>query len=362
MASVQELILAAQAKQKPQPLSQLAQLVNAASSGYSEGITQKNVNAEAELRKAQVVKQLVEAHQAQQEMDSQAAMLSDPSNPFRKQVQETLGAQAEQALREKQAAVGAPKPPTTPAGKFETTWSQDEKGRVSRSVKEVSPKQADVPSGYRTKPDGSMEFIPGGPADPTVRTKLEKLPTGFQRNAAGDLEPIPGGPADIKAQQDKEKADIALANQTDKAKSINASIDGAMTKVNNWSAGAGGALAKVPLTQAKSLAVDLQHIKSMLGIDQLTEMKSQSKTGASGFGQLSDRELEVITSAVANLDQTQDPEQLKKSLGDIKTHYQNWLDIQAGKNPYDASGGAGGNETPAQRKARLISELQGAKH
>lgn len=40
---------------------------------------------------------------------------------------------------------------------------------------EMKPKD-DAPSGYRTAPDGSLQFIPGGPADPALKAKSEGDP------------------------------------------------------------------------------------------------------------------------------------------------------------------------------------------
>lgn len=43
-----------------------------------------------------------------------------------------------------------------------------------------------APAGYRYKPDGSMEYIPGGPADPSKPVPTRNMrPTGDQSNAAG---------------------------------------------------------------------------------------------------------------------------------------------------------------------------------
>lgn len=48
------------------------------------------------------------------------------------------------------------------------------------------------PSGYRAATDGSLEPIPGGPADrPSVA-----VPAGYRQKQDGSLEPVPGGPAD----------------------------------------------------------------------------------------------------------------------------------------------------------------------
>lgn len=326
MASVQELLLAAQAKQKKSPLSMLADVINAGSTGYSEGVKLKNDQSETDLRRAQVAKTLIEAQQAQAEMAAQEQL--------RKQFEERLAVTTEQNLRTAQAGVAAPKPAATPAGKFETTWSQDEKGRISRSIKEVSPKQADVPTGYKDNGDGTYSFIPGGPADPATKIKTTAAPAGFRWTADGALEAIPGGPADQKSLAEKEKSDLALANQKEKATLITSKIDEALPMIDNLSAGMGSVLKNVPLTKAKDLSAVLDTVKSNLGFDQLAEMKAQTRTGASGLGALSDREMTLLTSARASLDQGQSPAQLRDSLNQIKTHYNNWLQIQDGVNPY----------------------------
>lgn len=79
------------------------------------------------------------------------------------------------------------------------------------------------PGGYRRKPDGSLEFIPGGPADPKqvgslAETRREVIinnplpggsgggaPAGYRSTPEGNLEFIPGGPADPAQKQRPEK-------------------------------------------------------------------------------------------------------------------------------------------------------------
>jgi hypothetical protein len=53
---------------------------------------------------------------------------------------------------------------------------------------------------------------------------------------------------------------------------------------------------------------------------------------------------------VASLDQGQSPEQLRKSLGDIKTHYTNWKNAVSGK-PAQAKPPAAAPAAPAQTKS-----------
>lgn len=339
MASVQELLLAAQAKQKPQLGSQLAQLINAASSGYTEGNNLRNVKSEADLRRAEIIKKLVETQQIQQEADAQIQLQ-------KQKAQEEIGIQSEQNIRSGQAGIANPTEIPTPAGKFKTVWNTNEKGQLSKVQTRESPKTVETPTGYRSTANGNLEFIPGGPADPANKAASTKAPPGFRWTPEGNLETIPGGPTDIKAQLKAEKDKLAQADMQDKSTRLISHIDEALTKVGSSSAGAGALLKNVPLTKAKNLSADLENIKAMLGIEQLAALKAASPTGASGFGALSDRELNVITSAVANLDQSQDPGQLRKNLTEIKTHYQNLLKLQQGVNPYENGGSSDNPATP----------------
>lgn len=170
-----------------------------------------------------------------------------------------------------------------------------------------------------------------------------KAPPGYRFTSEGDLEIIPGGPADAKAQAEKTKADVALSSQKERANLVIGKVDNALGKVSNLTAGYGSKLSNVPGTDAKDLASTLDTIKANLGFDQLAEMKNQSKAGASGLGALSEQEMKLLISARTSLDQGQSPAQLSKNLGDVKTHLQNWLQMEQGINPYQGKGGGGGN-------------------
>jgi hypothetical protein len=54
----------------------------------------------------------------------------------------------------------------------------DARSRESTAATLASGNAGRAPVGYRFKPDGTLEFIPGGPADPT--TKMDKAPTEAQ--------------------------------------------------------------------------------------------------------------------------------------------------------------------------------------
>lgn len=69
---------------------------------------------------------------------------------------------------------------------------------------------------------------------------------------------------------------------------------------------------------ATDLRGQIDTIKAAIGMGKIQEMKAQSQTGATGFGQLAIRELDRIEAAVGSLDQAQSPEELKKRLGIIR--------------------------------------------
>lgn len=184
-----------------------------------------------------------------------------------------------------------------------------------------------------TAPKGSIVTRPNsGPGG-------NKAPAGYRYTPDGNLEMIPGGPADTKSQMEKQRQDQALASLNQDAQMTIAKIDSTLGKINGMTAGGmGQATSGIPfigqLTGATDLTADLDSIASSLGLNKLMEMKNNSKAGASGMGQLSDREMTLLTSAIASIKQSQNPEQLKRKLLEIKNHYQNIIQMSQGINPY----------------------------
>jgi len=184
-----------------------------------------------------------------------------------------------------------------------------------------------------TAPKGSIVTRPNsGPGG-------NKAPSGYRYTPDGNLEMIPGGPADTKSQMEKQRQDQALASLNQDAQMTIAKIDSTLGKINGMTAGGTGqATSGIPflgqLTGATDLTADLDSIASSLGLNKLMEMKNNSKAGASGMGQLSDREMTLLTSAIASIKQSQNPEQLKRKLLEIKNHYQNIIQMSQGINPY----------------------------
>ena len=95
-----------------------------------------------------------------------------------------------------------------------------------------------------------------------------------------------------------------------------------------------GAFGHVPVlgqgtTDLKSA---LDTIRANLSFDRLTQMREESKTGGA-LGSVTERELDLLGSAVASINQSQSEEQLRKNLARVEQHYRRSMALMAGENP-----------------------------
>ena len=156
-------------------------------------------------------------------------------------------------------------------------------------------------------------------------------------------------------------APIMEAARAQKEASVSAALDGlalvedVKKRTSNWTTGYGNTLlAHVPLSAAKDYAADLETLKSKLGADVLAEMKSQSKTGATGLGALNMAELKMVQTKIANIDPSQSPTQIQKNLNEIERYYQKRAGLPV--NERIVSGEAP-TETGLKKKTMKFGEL-----
>jgi len=141
-----------------------------------------------------------------------------------------------------------------------------------------------------------------------------KPPMGYRFKADGSLEAIPGGPADNKIQG-------ALNQDTSSMNSGLASFDRLAAAANEaltapglpGTAGLRGAIPNIPGSDAADAAAKLNTLKSQIAFGVLQEMRNNSKTGGA-LGAVSDKEQEMLKSALAPLEKSQSIEELRKSL------------------------------------------------
>jgi len=165
---------------------------------------------------------------------------------------------------------------------------------VAYSTPGAPPKPKEAPAGYRFKPDGSLEFIPGGPADPGVK-----------------------GPG--KGDKAKTQA-LAAADQIDSA--ISAAQDLLNNKdIDSYLGNFQGRLPSWISSGRNDFNRDLEALKTKVGINALQTMRAMSPTGGA-LGQVSDFENKMLQQSLASLDTTQSEDQFKKNLQKVIGSFQ----------------------------------------
>lgn len=185
------------------------------------------------------------------------------------------------------------------------------------------------------------------PNDPTAGM-TPKARSEYQAKKAIEL-------ADKEAMRPKAEASLnAALSQADRM--VN-SIQALKEQAKNPSATgfAGQILRNIGGTKAADLAANTTVADANNFINALAELKSNSPTGASGLGSLTEREGNKIQSLVANLDTTQSGPQLQKQYDNLaKEMNASKQRIQRAFNDYYGAGQGGGAESapiPGARKA-----------
>lgn len=116
------------------------------------------------------------------------------------------------------------------------------------------------------------------------------------------------------------KVDGTISTARDVASSISETrllLNDLYKKTGNKSTGFGSYLAKIPAFQAKDWYEAKEVIISRLAVDKMKELKAMSPTGSTGFGALSERELETLQKQLGSLEQSLDPEDIQRNIAQI---------------------------------------------
>lgn len=114
-------------------------------------------------------------------------------------------------------------------------------------------------------------------------------------------------------------------------------IDRLIPKVSRRTVGVGSLMQGVPESSARNFKAELDTLKANIAFGELTAMREASKTGGA-LGQVSERELALLESALGALDQGQSPQQFIQQLNLIKASIQRWQQAVAGQGAAPAGG------------------------
>jgi hypothetical protein len=129
-------------------------------------------------------------------------------------------------------------------------------------------------------------------------------------------------PASLEA---KKKAQQGIQSQIDTIDADLANIFEARKIVSPTSAGFGAILGIVPTTDARRLQTLITGIDAAKVFSELTKLREASATGASGLGQVTEREISLLQNRLRALDPYGDPAKLKDDLDYIANE---WKKIQ----------------------------------
>lgn len=185
------------------------------------------------------------------------------------------------------------------------------------------------PSAWAGAPDGASVQLPNQQAPQQLRSapKPQAAPAGYQYNASGTLDMIPGGPAQVAADARNEAAAARRAADEAKAEAANQAT---LTRQSESAAAAQGLIDAIDtLTESpgyselgtttgdfklstpyirsdvKDSDAQLKNIGGQVALATMARLRSLSSQGATGFGALSQQELKLLENALATLSSDQ---------------------------------------------------------
>lgn len=144
-----------------------------------------------------------------------------------------------------------------------------------------------------------------------------------EAGAAGTIkqsEALGSGRGQTQAEREASQGKVIanLERTQSRTERVNRLVDDLIPRANNFTTGMIGAnLADYRGTPQYDLAADLKTLQALAGFSELEEMRANSPTGGA-LGQVSERELALLQSTLANIEQAQSPEQLQRNLAEFK--------------------------------------------
>jgi hypothetical protein len=139
----------------------------------------------------------------------------------------------------------------------------------------------------------------------------------------------PGHPDYIKKQEAevaKQKLKSKQVNDTFKIRSAMGKMDSALKAANAGNTGMMSALFSwVPGTSQHNFSERVQSIEAGLVLETMMTLKSESQHGSTGFGQLNEKELKTMQSAIESVALTQSLDEWKGAMKELQRVYKNQL-------------------------------------
>ena len=172
--------------------------------------------------------------------------------------------------------------------------------------------------GGQAAPQGAPAPAPGQPPRPGAPAAPAAVPP------VGAV-----SPKDLELQQQQARARGAVRDAAGAALQSKTLIDDLTNMVGITSTGFVGNKMREwigPGTDAYNLGANIKTLQARLAFGELQKMRDLSKTGGA-LGNVSEKELDLLMSAVSQLDPNQSGDLLRANLRKVKEHYDRWLDL-----------------------------------
>ncbi|MGA0588718.1 hypothetical protein ACO2Q2_16565 [Dyella sp. KRB-257] len=225
-----------------------------------------------------------------------------------------------------------------------------------------------------TPTGGGLGYSP--PKNVRTLTPQEVKQYGLPEGTVAQVDPtgkidVVSNPPQMSAAQEAIQA-VKAQKATEAQQATVQGIDGSIQQIDqllkapgfeNLGTFMGDTFGRIPHTDTANARALLDTIGNQSLLNTLSNLKSLSATGASGFGNLTDSEGRIIRNAQVNLGENQNNDQLRNNLIDYKNKLQRTRDRIAGAQiRFDQSAQGGGqsdSQQPAMSRPRAVNPQTG---
>ena len=180
------------------------------------------------------------------------------------------------------------------------TYQMPDGSILTVAIKDFSAQQ-------QAEAQGGIEVPSGGAPSAPQAGQTQPRPSAPTQSGTQVIET----PASISA---KKKEQQGIQSQIDTISADLENINEALQLVSPRSAGIAGVLGIVPQTDARRVQKLIEGIDAAKVFNELTKLREASASGASGLGQVTEREISLLQNRLRVLDPYGDPEKLKADL------------------------------------------------
>lgn len=223
------------------------------------------------------------------------------------------------------------------------------------------PRAQPVPSGFQRNPDGSVTYIPGGPADPSViarNSAAGRAPqqpdqpnpgVGYMMDG-GRAVPIPGGPADTAAQGNPDQASGIRTDALDKIALARRLI--ARSRGEWFGTGfLAPTMSNFSGTPAADIVADVDTLRAGGAINEVMRLAS-TNGGKNPLTPLSNADMQMLGNSLSNLDTGQSDEQFQRNVQSIINLYERAY-MASGGTPQTYAQELAGRLTPEEKQDQI---------